>query len=262
MGAMAVVVGVIWNDVLCVHFVDEMSSVAKDGSGSWKSNLQVYYTRHPASHLSRQLEGVVMHNFCVEDFLQDGMQILTNHGSFLVFFWRGCCVAFIYLAEMWSRMPRLELFAYNLPLGWRRHRTKLQFDSVDSVEQKGSLASSPIPSKSSFIHINNGFGANVRRTFLIDDHPLLWVALHTRHILLFSKASPSTSSVNDPHTWIRLLTWAEPWTSLQLRQLCWSHWRTPTWRDFRYHRAFPAWEILCNQQQLLKSMQTQKEKGR
>ena len=57
MGSIAVVVGVIWNDVLCVHFVDEMSPVAKDGSGS------CIITR-PRRHISVGNWKVVMHNFC------------------------------------------------------------------------------------------------------------------------------------------------------------------------------------------------------
>lgn len=56
-GSIAVVVGVIWNDVLCVHFVDEMSPVAKDGSGS------CIITR-PRRHISVGNWKVVMHNFC------------------------------------------------------------------------------------------------------------------------------------------------------------------------------------------------------
>ena len=40
-----------------------------------------------------------------KDFLQDGMQKYWPRIGQHTFFWRGSCVAIIYLAKMWSRMP-------------------------------------------------------------------------------------------------------------------------------------------------------------
>lgn len=149
MGAIAVVVCVIWNVVLWVHCSDEMSSIAKDGSGSWKKQPPSVFYKTPASHLSRQWK-VVMHKFCecVIRTSQCALQrifckmeckmLILDWSKHVLLTWCLSCIQIV-STNVVANEPKY--FAYTSPCRRLRHRDENRNGtegSFDSVEQKRS----------------------------------------------------------------------------------------------------------------------------